>query len=127
MGDGVALVARGQPVTPGIYLLAASLAGNAALGWAYLGQRDEAATVALERDAARSHASACSDATDALRELADRRQLNASAARAAAANAARTLEQRTDTTLAKLPKYPVDQCASMQAMGDEWLQGKAQK
>ena len=77
--------------------LLASLAANGAMGWAYLGQRDDAAqaradlgAMEQQRDSARQAASACSDATDDLRTLADQRAIEAQAARADAAAQARS-------------------------------------
>jgi hypothetical protein len=119
-------------MSPGQILILASLAANAVLGWAYLDQRDETATARADlrgmegqRDGARQAASACSVATEALRELADRRAAAAAPAREAAANTARNLAQRADHFLGLKPRDPADQCASMQALGDEWLQGRA--
>ncbi len=112
-------------MSPGVWILLASLAANAALGWAYLGQRDETAAAVVQRDQARGDASACSDATQDLRDLADKRAKAAAPARAAAATAARTHQQRADYTLGLQPRQPSDLCTSMQALGDEWLQGRA--
>lgn len=112
-------------MSPGLWILLASLAANAALGLAYLGQRDETAAAVVQRDQARGDASACSDATEALRDLADQRAKAAAPARAAAAIVARTHQQRADYTLGLQPRKPTDLCASMQALGDEWLQGRA--
>lgn len=116
-------------IQPLLIALALSLAGNAALGWSYLQHRDKAAaslaTATTQRDQARADASACSDATEALRELADRRATAAAPARAAAATTARTHQARADHTLSLQPSKPADLCASMQAMGDDWLQGRA--
>jgi len=109
----------------GAVILLVSLAANAALGWAYLGQRDNLAKATEQRDTARGDALACSDATEALRELAAKRSAAAAPARAAAASTARTYQQRADHTLGLQPSKPADLCASMQAMGDEWLQGRA--
>ena len=109
--------------------LALSLAGNAGLAYLHLQHRTEAAaslaTATTQRDQARADATACSDATEALRELADRRTAAAAPARAAATSNARTLQVRADHTLSLQPSKPADLCASMQAMGDEWLQGRA--
>lgn len=110
---------------PLLIALALSLAGNAALGWAYLGQRDDAAAAVVQRDQARADASACSDATEDLRELADKRAKVAAPARAAAATAARAHQVKADYTLSLQPRLPLDLCGSMQALGDEWLQGRA--
>lgn len=110
-----------------LIILAASLVANAALGWAYLGQRDATTVATGERDRARADASACSDAAEDLRDLADKRRAAAAPARAAAATAAQGLNARADYTLGLQPKVPGDLCASMQALGDEWLQGRAAK
>lgn len=117
-----------NPIT---IILCASLAANAVLGWAYLGQRDDTteAQTALrdmqgQRDGARQAASACSDAVDDLRTLADKRQAAAAPARAAAASTARDLQQRADYTLGLKPRVPGDMCGSLQALGDEWLRNR---
>lgn len=106
-------------------VLALSVAGNVALGRAWLSVRDDLAAATVQRDQARTDASACSDATDDLRELADKRQAAAAPARAAAATVARTLTKRSDATLAAAPTVPGDMCASLQALGDNWLQARA--
>lgn len=77
-----------------------------------------------ERDGARSLASACSDATEALRAQAAQRAEEAKKARAAAASAARSHEARADYTLGRKPSKP-NACDSLQALGDEWLAGRA--
>ena len=108
------------------YALVASLAANAVLGWSWLGQRDAATAAQLQRDQARGDASACSDAVEDLRELANKRAQAAAPARRAAASAAQDLAARADHTLRQAPSNPADTCASMQALGDRWLQGRAQ-
>ena len=119
-------------MSPGQILILASLAANAVLGWAYLGQRDETVTARADlrgmegqRDGARQVASACSDSVEDLRELADRRAREAVAARAAAAGAARDHNQRADQILATPAPVPGDACASAQARVDDWLKGRA--
>lgn len=118
-------------MNPILIALAISVAANVALGWAYLGQRDDNTTARSElrdmqgqRDGARQMASECSDATEALRELAHKRAAAAAPARAAAASTANALQQRADYTLSLKPRDPANQCASMQALADEWLQGR---
>lgn len=106
-------------------LLAISMIVNAALGVGYLGQRDKSTAVTEQRDAARSQATACSDATDDLRTLADKRKKEADSARAAAAATAKTHNQRADYTLGLQPKDPANSCASMQALADDWIKGRA--
>lgn len=114
-------------ISPMLIALALSLAANAALGWAYLGQRDETTAAAGQRDQARADATACSDAVEDLRELANKRSAAAAPARAAASAAAQGLNARADYTLGLQPKVPGDMCASMQALGDEWLQWRGRK
>ena len=107
--------------------LAISVAANWALGWAYLGQRDDTTAAQGQRDQARADASACSDATENLRELAGKRSEAAAPARAAAAAIAQGLQQRADYTLGLQPKVAHDLCASMRSLGDEWLQERQTK
>ncbi|MBV7427265.1 MULTISPECIES: hypothetical protein [unclassified Acidovorax] len=114
-------------LSPTLLALGISLAVNAGLSWAYLGQRDETTAAAGQRDQARADATACSDAVDDLRELASNRNAAAAPARAAASAAAQGLNARADYTLGLQPKVPGDMCASMQALGDEWLQGRGRK
>lgn len=119
-------------MSPGQIVILLSLAVNAVLGWAYLGQRDETATARADlrgmegqRDGARGAASACSDSLDDLRELADRRARDAVPARAAAAAAAQGHNQRADAILAAPAPVPGDVCASAQTRVDDWLKGRA--
>ena len=119
-------------MSPGQIIILLSLAANAVLGWAYLGQRDDTteARTALrdmegQRDGARQAASECSDSVGDLRELADKRAREAAPARAAAANIAKTHNQRADTILATPATVPGDLCASAQARVDDWLKGRA--
>ena len=114
-------------INPLIIVLGLSLALNGVLGWAYLSQRDETTAAAGQLDQARADATACSDAVEDLRELASKRNAAAAPARAAAKTAALGLNARADYTLGLQPKVPGDMCASMQALGDEWLQGRAAK
>ena len=119
-------------MNPILGALAISVAANAALGWAYLGQRDDTteARTALrdmegQRDGVRQAASACSDSVDDLRELADKRAREAAPDRAAAASTAQGHNQRADAILATPAPVPGDACASAQTRVDEWLKGRA--
>lgn len=113
-------------------LLLISLAGNGALTWAYLAQRDAATTARTahasteqQRDGARGVAQACSDGVAGLEAAAAQRQAQAEPARAAAAAQARALDQRADYTLSTAPAAPGDACTSAQALGSAWLKGRA--
>ena len=120
-------------LTAGLALaLLASLAANGLLGWAYLGQRDDATqaradfgAMEQQRDGAREAASACSDAVDDLRTLADQRASEAKAARAEAAAKAKSHNQKADTILATPPAVPGDDCRSAQLRIGDWLKGRA--
>ena len=118
-------------ITPVMVVLAISLAANAGLGWAYLGQRDDTAVAKTalrdmegQRDGARQAASACSDSVDDLRELADKRAREAVPARAAAASAAQGHNTRADQILSAPAPVPGDACASAQARVDDWIKGR---
>lgn len=105
--------------------LAISLAGNAGLGWAWLQARDAVTDLRGQRDQARGDASACSDATDDLRDLADKRAAAARKDQAAAAAKARAHQALAQTILATPPAVPGDVCASAQARVDAWARERA--
>lgn len=107
------------------WVLALSIAGNAALGWAWLGARDRAAVAITERDDARAAATACSDATEALRDLADKRGEEAKRAQAAARQAAGQRESRAQQILSTPAAVPGDDCGSARVRVDGWLKGRA--
>ena len=104
--------------------LAVSLAGNASLAWAWLGTRDDLATVTVERDNARGAASACSDGTEALRELADTRAKEAKTAQAVARAAAKARGDRALAILTRPAALPGDDCGSARVRVDGWLKGR---
>lgn len=108
------------PLLQGLALaLVLSLAGNAVLGWAWQDARDAKQAAVRERDDAQALATACSDATDDLRELADKRAKDAAPARTAAKLQSGKLAKRADKTLST-PQAGTA-CEGMQALGDEWL------
>lgn len=107
-----------------VLALALSMAGNAALGWAWLGARDQVAIATIERDDARAAASACSDATEALRELADKRGAEAKRAQARAREAASRREGRAQQILSTPAAVPGDDCGSARVRVDRWLKGR---
>lgn len=107
--------------------LGLSVAGNAALGWAWVGAREQAATSTLQRDDARAVASACSDATADLRELADKRGAEAKKAQAIARDAATGRQRAAQTILSTPAAVPGNACASAQIRVDAWLRGRVQR
>lgn len=118
-------------MTPMQIVLLVSLAGNGLLGWAYLGERDDAtearAAVSAkgqELAGVRGAAEACSGRVDELRTLADKRAQEAETARRAAGTRASAHNQRADAILAAPAAVPGDACASAQVRVDSWLQGR---
>lgn len=114
-----------SPVQALLLALSLSVAVNAALGWAWIGTREKAATSVLQRDDARAAATACSDATEDLRDLADKRAAEAKKAQAAARLMALDYQARAQAILATPAAVPGDACASAQARIDGWLKGRA--
>ncbi len=119
-------------MTPGQYLLAASIAANAVLGWAYLDQRDdtnvargETQAMQQQRDGIRSAASACSAGVEDLAQAGKQRAAAAAPARQAAAGRAAVHNAKADAILSAPPPVPGDACASAQARVDDWLKGRA--
>lgn len=109
-------------------LLALSAAGNAVLTKVWLGADRRATAVTEQRDTARAAATTCSDATEALRELADKRAEAGKAATAAAEARARTAEERANRErtrpVAPPDAAPVQACETAQAQNAEWLKGR---
>ena len=109
-------------------LLAVSVLGNAALGWAYLGQRDKAITqtakvTEVRGEVAKTEAIAkqCSDRVASLDKQAKAAAEAASAARAQAQVQADTHFAKADKVLMAPPPVPQDACLSAQARASEWL------
>lgn len=109
-----------------VVALAVAMAGNAALGWAWMAARDGRAQAAFERNAARSDAMACTDAVNGLSKLAMEREAEAKAERETAQAQAGKLSARADRTLSKAPSAPGDALRSLQALGDDWLRERGQ-
>ena len=103
--------------------LAISMAANAGLTYVYLGQRDETTIAQGERDQARGAATACSDATEALRELSDKRAKEAAKARQDAAAKAKNKEELADAILST-PASDTDDCKAAATRATTWLKGR---
>ncbi|WP_157667570.1 hypothetical protein [Comamonas serinivorans] len=113
--------------------LAVSVAGNAVLGWAYLGQRDKATTEATKREAVSSDAERteavaqqCSDGVANLGQVAEARAEAASESRKQAKAKADVHYKRADTVLMTPAPVPQDACLSAQARASEWLKERKQ-
>jgi hypothetical protein len=111
-------------MTPMQIILAISLAANALLGWAYLGQRDTAVTHAVREQQATGVALECSKGVDDLVKQADQRAASAAPKIVAAQQQAKTRDKHADVILATPPAAPGDDCRSAQARVDNWWAGK---
>jgi hypothetical protein len=107
--------------------LAISVACNGAVGWLWLHARDERAVAETQRDEARGAATACSDATEALRTLADKQAADGKAAVAEAKATAGKAAQRADHILSRAPSQPGNDCASAQDRVTDWLKTRGQQ
>jgi hypothetical protein len=97
-----------NPLTLGLAVaLVASSAANVAIGWTWVGTRDRLAVAAIERDNARAAATACSDATEVLRTLADQRALEAKTSQVQARAVANQHAQLAQTILGTPAAIPV--------------------
>jgi len=107
-------------VNPAYIVLALSMAGNAALGWAYLGQRDkatEAKTVTVQTTAV---AVECSEGTAKLETKAVERKAVAAPKIEKAKKEAEQHNKEADKILATPPADASNVCASAQALVDDW-------
>jgi hypothetical protein len=105
-------------------LLGLSALTNIGLTKAYLKARDAKTQAIADRDSARGAATACSDATEALAELSNKRHKEGEAARVAAEKRARGWQQTAQRILTSPQKVPGNVCASAQAEVDEELAGR---
>ena len=111
-------------MNPLAYLLAASIAANAVLGWAWIGARDARTVAEQHRDQARADATAASDAVEALDELAKKRASAARPVQAAARAAAVAAQQRATQEIATPAAVAGDDYASVQVRLQRWEQGR---
>lgn len=100
-----------------------SLAGNAALGYLYLDQRDSTVMAEGQRDQARGAADTCSKSVDELVEKSADRAKKAIVARKAAAASAATHDARSDEILST-PATSTDDCQAAQDRSTAWLKGR---
>jgi hypothetical protein len=116
--------------TPVIWVsiaLAASMAGNAALTAAYLGQRDETTEARGDRDRAQADAKACSDGVLSLQAAAEQRAKDAEKERDAATAKQKQAQATAAELMRRKPSVPADSCASAKAQIDDWLSSRRAK
>jgi hypothetical protein len=107
-------------VSPVTVILAISLAANAALGWAYLGQRDTATVATTETKQADGAAKACSDGVKDLSKQAAKRHADGAPKVAAADKAAEEAGKLAVQIISAPQAVPGDACASAQVALDDW-------
>lgn len=125
-------VDMGKLIPALVLALLMSLLGHIWQGYSYLKIRDALTLANAEvkhqgenLEGTQAIASACSDATDDLRELADKRETVATGAREQAKEVAAGYEKKADAILAKPDPVPGNACASAQVLVDEWLSERA--
>lgn len=111
-------------MSPWAWVLLLSLAANAWLGSAYLGQRDKATVAVVETKQATGAAVECSKGTDSLVTQAVKRKAAAAPKIAAAAQAADAGDKRADVILSTPPAAPGDDCRSAQTRVDTWWENR---
>lgn len=105
-------------------LLALSVAGNVAIGNAYLDKRDEVRDLTADRNQQRDAAQACSASVERIKTAAEKQTAFAAAAVAAARSAAVKRDERADQILSTPAAVPGNDCASAKARVDDWLSGR---
>lgn len=111
-------------MNPLAVILAISLITNAALGYAYLGQRDTAVEAKTDVKHVEAAAQECSQGTEQLETQAKKRAADAEPKRAAAAAKAAEHNRVADRILTTPPAVPGNACASAQADLDAWWAGR---
>ncbi len=104
-----------------------SLAGNAFLGRAYLGQRDKAVVAVEKTDQATGAAVACSAGVDDLQTKAETRRLAAAPKVEAAKQAAVAGNKKADVILATPASTPGNDCKSATDRVDAWWADRGTK
>lgn len=117
-----------NPLIAGLaFSLVISLAGNAFLGQAYLGQRDKA-VISVEKTAQVTGAAvACSAGVDSLQTTAENRRLAAVPQILAAKQNAAAANKRADTILATPATTPGNDCKSAADRVDAWWADRGNK
>lgn len=107
--------------------LAISVAINAALGWAYLGQRDKAVASVVKAAQATGAAVACSAGVDSLQKKADERKAAAAPQIEKAKQAAAVDNTKADAILAAPATTRGNDCKSASDRVDTWWAERGSK
>jgi hypothetical protein len=101
-------------------VLAISLMVNAALGWAYLGQRDKTVVAVEKTGQAAGAAVACSTGVDTLAKQANTRHAEAAPKIEEAKRGAAVASMKADAILSTPATMPGDDCKSANDRVDAW-------
>ena len=101
--------------------IAALVASSAALGHAWLGARDDVATLQVQYNQATNAAGLCSKGAADMQTRAGAAAKAAAPIRAAAAASAAVADKRADQILASSPTTPTNDCKSAADQVDAWL------
>lgn len=113
-------------MSPTTVILAISLAANVALGWAYLGKRDDAVVATTETKQADGVAKTCTQGVKNLGAQAAKRHAEGAPKVEAAAQQAEEAGKQAIEILTTPAAVPGDDCKSAQATVDAWWSRKAQ-
>lgn len=111
-------------MNPLVIPLAISLAANAALGWAYLGQRDTTTVATTETKQADGVAKACTEGVKDLGKQAAKRHAAAAPKIEAASQQAEKAGKLAVQIISTPAAVPGDACASAEAALDAWWERK---
>lgn len=114
-------------MTPLSIALAISVAINAAVGYAYLGQRDKAVVSVEKTVQATGAAVACSAGVDSLEKKADERHATAAPKIAEAKQVAEAANTKADAILATPATEPGNDCKSASDRVDTWWADRGSK
>lgn len=102
-------------------ILALSLIGNAALGYAYLSKRDTAVAATTNLEHAGADVKTCNASVDNLGTQAKANAEAAAPARKAAASAAAVKNAKADAILSTPAAVPGNDCKSATARANDWF------
>jgi hypothetical protein len=106
-------------------VLALSIAGNAVLGWMWIGAREDVAVSTSVLGIVRDSAQMCSEGAEQMIDEAGKLAVKAKAAQAAARQAATQKQALAQIIMSTPAAVPGDDCASARVRVDGWLMRKA--
>jgi len=114
-----------NPIVILAILLTLSMGGNYGLYKLWQGRVAEVGSISAERDQAIDASKQCSVATERLAQAAKDREKRLRTAIAVAEKKAKQAQAKADATLAMMPAFPNDACASAAALSKTKLEERA--